>query len=433
MSESLGARLRQRREERQIDLIAIAEQTKIKLGLLEALERDDVSHWPSGIFRRAYVRTYAQFLSLDPDLVLREFLEVHPDPDDLFPALATVVDDQSRRSSGPPTRLRTIVDSAIGSLARLRRPAAGDQPAPAGATAPVLFSGPPVADLAPAPAMLMRETDGETPAAPVSDPWLDRIPDAPAPVFVFDEQLPPAAADVEIETVPAIEASEPAAALPSMPEAAVDEPRSGGLDNGTGRVHPDVRAVVDVDAAVREVQAANDATLEAAAHLATAFGRAADRAEVQRLLHDSAAALNATGLIAWLWDEIAQGLRPALVHGYSEKVLAHVPAVERDADNATAAAFRSEETCLVSPTAHHCGALVVPLFLPDGCVGVLAIELQHGVRPTRSLRAVATLLAAALAQLVHRAQPARVEPPIERTVPALTSSRPSGRPVIVRH
>ena len=37
MHESFGARLRQRREERQIDLIAIAEQTKIKLTLLEGL------------------------------------------------------------------------------------------------------------------------------------------------------------------------------------------------------------------------------------------------------------------------------------------------------------------------------------------------------------------------------------------------------------
>jgi len=46
MPESFGARLRQRREEQQIALSAIAEQIKIKSSLLEALERDDVSHWP---------------------------------------------------------------------------------------------------------------------------------------------------------------------------------------------------------------------------------------------------------------------------------------------------------------------------------------------------------------------------------------------------
>ena len=59
LPESFGARLRQRRERQHIALSTIAEQTKIKLSLLEALERDDVSHWPSGIFRRAFIRAYA--------------------------------------------------------------------------------------------------------------------------------------------------------------------------------------------------------------------------------------------------------------------------------------------------------------------------------------------------------------------------------------
>ena len=63
MPESLGARLRQRREREQIALTTIAEQTKIKLSLLEGLERDDVSHWPAGIFRRAFIRAYAHAIA----------------------------------------------------------------------------------------------------------------------------------------------------------------------------------------------------------------------------------------------------------------------------------------------------------------------------------------------------------------------------------
>ncbi|MGH9371731.1 MAG: helix-turn-helix domain-containing protein, partial [Vicinamibacterales bacterium] len=133
MPESFGARLRQRREEQEIDLRSIAEQTKIKLSLLEALERDDVSHWPSGIFRRAYIRTYAHIIGLDPDVVLREFLEVHPEPADVFSVTAAAaLEEAARRNGPPPTRLRTIVDSAIDSLARLRRPGAIEEPAPAG-------------------------------------------------------------------------------------------------------------------------------------------------------------------------------------------------------------------------------------------------------------------------------------------------------------
>ena len=74
MPESFGARLRQRRERQQIALATIAEQTKIKASLLEGLERDDLSHWPSGIFRRAFLRAYAHAIGLEPDLVVRECL-----------------------------------------------------------------------------------------------------------------------------------------------------------------------------------------------------------------------------------------------------------------------------------------------------------------------------------------------------------------------
>src|SRR5690606_27242854 len=84
MPESFGARLRRTREEQNIALVTIAQQTKIKLSLLEGLERDDVAHWPSGIFRRAYIRAYAQAIGLNPDAVVREFLEVHPEPEEEF-------------------------------------------------------------------------------------------------------------------------------------------------------------------------------------------------------------------------------------------------------------------------------------------------------------------------------------------------------------
>src|SRR5713226_7535642 len=142
MPESLGARLRQRREKEQIALTTIAEQTKIKLSLLEGLERDDVSHWPAGIFRRAFVRAYAHAIGLEPDVVLREFLERHPDPVEVVatvPVIAPGVDGASL-SARPPNRLQYLVGSAIGSLSRLRlgaakvRPSAVDDPAAADCT-----------------------------------------------------------------------------------------------------------------------------------------------------------------------------------------------------------------------------------------------------------------------------------------------------------
>src|SRR5690349_4694379 len=77
---TFGPRLRQERERRHISLTSIAQNTKISRALLEALERDDVSRWPAGIFRRSFVRAYAQAIGLDPDEVVHEFLERFPDP-----------------------------------------------------------------------------------------------------------------------------------------------------------------------------------------------------------------------------------------------------------------------------------------------------------------------------------------------------------------
>jgi cytoskeletal protein RodZ len=78
--DSLGSRLRYERERRQISLKSIAESTKIGMTLLEGLERDDVSRWPSGIFRKSFVRSYAEAIGLKPDSVVREFVERFPDP-----------------------------------------------------------------------------------------------------------------------------------------------------------------------------------------------------------------------------------------------------------------------------------------------------------------------------------------------------------------
>ena len=79
-NDSLCVRLRRERERRQIALSSISANTKINVSLFESLERGDVSRWPSGIYRRSFVRAYAQAIGLDPDEVAREFAEQFPDP-----------------------------------------------------------------------------------------------------------------------------------------------------------------------------------------------------------------------------------------------------------------------------------------------------------------------------------------------------------------
>ena len=71
--DQFGPRLRRERERRGISLQDVAEATKVSADLWEAMEQNDFSRWPSGIFARAFVRDYARVLGLDTDAVVDEF------------------------------------------------------------------------------------------------------------------------------------------------------------------------------------------------------------------------------------------------------------------------------------------------------------------------------------------------------------------------
>src|SRR6187431_1060982 len=78
-SGGFGGKLRDARERRGISLRQIANATKISIGALEALERNDISRLPGGIFSRAFVRSYAAEVGLDPEETVRDFMVQFPD------------------------------------------------------------------------------------------------------------------------------------------------------------------------------------------------------------------------------------------------------------------------------------------------------------------------------------------------------------------
>ena len=73
-----GSMLRGARERRGITLRQIANATKISLAALEALERNDIARLPGGIFTRAFVRSYAIEVGLDPEETIQEFIAQFP-------------------------------------------------------------------------------------------------------------------------------------------------------------------------------------------------------------------------------------------------------------------------------------------------------------------------------------------------------------------
>ena len=121
--ESFAARLRGERERHHIELRSIAENTKISLSLLQALERGDASRWPSGIFRRSFVRAYAEAIGVDPDATAQEFLRLFPDPNDPDHALPAATQPQPASSAGLRVKVapgRAFVRGLILRSARVR-------------------------------------------------------------------------------------------------------------------------------------------------------------------------------------------------------------------------------------------------------------------------------------------------------------------------
>ena len=91
-----GGKLREAREGRGIALRQVAATTRISVAALEALERNDISKLPGGIFTRSFVRSYAAEVGLDPDQAVREFVErfgTEPPPE---PVVVVQISDEER-------------------------------------------------------------------------------------------------------------------------------------------------------------------------------------------------------------------------------------------------------------------------------------------------------------------------------------------------
>ena len=87
-------------------------------------------------------------------------------------------------------------------------------------------------------------------------------------------------------------------------------------------------------------------------------------------------------------------------HGYPAQLVNRLGTIGREAENATAAAFRTSLLQTVEGDTDSTGAIVAPLVTPGGCVGVMAAELRSGAATEEARLATAAILAAQLATLV---------------------------------
>jgi len=74
--ESLGEYLRQERELRQISLEEVAEGTKIAIYRLRAMEADRWEELPAEVFKKGFIKSYAEFIGLVPEDVILRYQEM---------------------------------------------------------------------------------------------------------------------------------------------------------------------------------------------------------------------------------------------------------------------------------------------------------------------------------------------------------------------
>ncbi len=172
--KAFGDRLRQAREAKGVSIRAVAESTRISEPYLHALERSDLEALPGGVFDKGYIKSYAQFLDIDPK-----------------PLLESYGIEELKRGRGTPEHERQKL-AELGQLAdarsRTRRRRAAWDRSPflvlmgvafvslVGATIWLIFRGPtPAAEpktLSEESATLTRSlsTGEKTPAAPAEEP-----------------------------------------------------------------------------------------------------------------------------------------------------------------------------------------------------------------------------------------------------------------------
>jgi len=143
------------------------------------------------------------------------------------------------------------------------------------------------------------------------------------------------------------------------------------------------------------------------ASLCTDLAQVLDMQALPPALERAAALLHASGIVIWISDPDGRELSPVIAHGYPPELVARIGTINRQDENATAAAFRTGLVQIVRSRGDGSGAIAAPLITPAGAVGVMAAELARDGADEEPVRAAAGIIAAQLSTLVG--------PPVSRS------------------
>src|ERR671917_2062290 len=99
----IGERLREARMRQKIDVADVEAATKIRAKYLRALENEEFGLLPGNTFVKTFLRTYAEYLGLDPQLLLEEYRAGYePRGEELQPYSVAARRRQRDRRPPPP-------------------------------------------------------------------------------------------------------------------------------------------------------------------------------------------------------------------------------------------------------------------------------------------------------------------------------------------
>ena len=119
---TLGEELRHRREQRGISLAEISEATRIGTRFLKAIETDNFSILPGGIFTRSFIRAYAKHVGMDEDEAIALYLKQATGAGADQPELAATEQSPSEQSIRRPAAPKLVPKKAAPAPERSHRP-----------------------------------------------------------------------------------------------------------------------------------------------------------------------------------------------------------------------------------------------------------------------------------------------------------------------
>lgn len=99
---TLGSKLRAAREIKGVDVSTAAEKTKILPQMLHELEADDFHRIAAPIYAKGFIRTYCEYLGIDPQPLIDEYMEKHNQGQDMKSATEHKVAKKNNKPKVPP-------------------------------------------------------------------------------------------------------------------------------------------------------------------------------------------------------------------------------------------------------------------------------------------------------------------------------------------